>query len=73
MGKLVSGRINKLPQSGITSDRYEFLGVNQAEPDLGDPLIGVSSIGAKPKPISGDVYVLTAYSSKSKSGIGSIR
>ena len=51
MGKLVSGRIKKLPQSGITSDRYEFLGVNQAEPDLGDPLVGVSSIGAKPKPI----------------------
>ena len=73
MGKLVSGRIQKLPQSGITSDRYEFLGVNQAEPDLGDPLVGVSSIGAKPKPISGDVYVLAAYSSKSISGVGSNR
>ena len=73
MGKLVSGRIEKLPQSGITSDRYEFLGVNQAEPDLGDPLVGVSSIGAKPKPISGDVYILAAYSSKSISGVGSNR
>lgn len=73
MGKLVSGRVEKLPQSGITSDRYEFLGLTQAEPDLGDPLVGVSSIGAKPKPISGDVYVLAAYSSKSTSGVSTNR
>ena len=73
MGNLVSGRVKKLPQSGVTSDRYEFLGLTQAEPDLGDPLVGVSSVGAKPKPISGDVYVLAAYSSKSVSGVGSNR
>ena len=54
-----SGRVQKLPQSEITSDRYEFLGLNQAEPDLGDPVVGVSSIGVKPYSGSlSDFYVL---------------
>jgi hypothetical protein len=48
MSKLVSGRVKKLPQSEITSDRYEFLGLEQAEPDLGDPIVGPSSVGANP-------------------------
>jgi hypothetical protein len=59
MSKLVSGRVKKTPQSGITSDRYEFLGLEQAEPDLGDPLIGPSSVGSNPFTGSiSDVYVL---------------
>lgn len=57
MAKLVSGRIRKTPQSGITSDRYQFLGLEQAEPDLGDPLTGPSSISAKPAP-PGTQYLL---------------
>ncbi len=57
MSKLVSGRIKKTPQTGITSDRYQFLGLEQAEPDLGDPQIGVSSVGANPHP-PGDQYLL---------------
>ena len=57
MSKLTSGRVKKLPQSGLTSDRYQFLGLNQAEPDLGDPLVGVSSIVAKPFP-PGNQYVM---------------
>ena len=44
----LSKRVKKIDQSGITSDRYEFLGLDQAEPDLGDPIIGVSSVGANP-------------------------
>lgn len=61
MSKLVSGRVKKLPQSGITSDRYEFLGLEQAEPDLGDPLIGPSSVGANPYTGAiSDVYVLVS-------------
>jgi hypothetical protein len=48
MAKLNSGRVRKTPQSGITSDRYQFLGLEQAEPDLGDPLVGPSSATAKP-------------------------
>ena len=41
MGKYSSGRVKKFDQTGITSDRYEFLGLEQAEPDLGDPIVGV--------------------------------
>ena len=50
MAKYTSGRVKKFPQSGITSDRYEFLGLEQAEPDLGNPVVGVASTGAKPHP-----------------------
>ena len=57
MSILVSGRVRKTPQSGITSDRYQFLGLEQSEPDLGDPLVGPSSIAANPVPV-GDKYIL---------------
>jgi hypothetical protein len=36
------------------------LGLDQAEPDLGDPLVGLSSVGANPAPIGGSKYVLVA-------------
>jgi hypothetical protein len=58
----LSKRVKKKSLTGLTSDRYEFLGLEQAEPDLGDPLVGPSSIGANPIPVSsGEQYVLTAY------------
>jgi hypothetical protein len=57
----LSKRVKKKSQTGLTTDRYEFLGLDQAEPDLGDPLVGLSSIGANPPPIVGNQYVLTAY------------
>ena len=62
MYKYISGRVKKETRTGLTSDRYEFLGLNQAEPDLGDPLVGPSSIGANPSPpsVSGDQYLLVA-------------
>jgi hypothetical protein len=66
MSNLVSGRVEKTPQSGITSDRYEFLGLEQAEPDLGDPIIGPSSTGSNP--FTGNIsdsYVLISDSSGS--------
>ena len=63
MAKLVSGRVKRTPQSGITSDRYEFLGLEQAEPDLGDPLVGPSSVVAKPFP-PGVQYVLANVGGK---------
>ena len=59
MAKLNSGRVIRTPQSGITSDRYQFLGLEQAEPNLGDPLIGPSSITANPIPV-GTPYQLIA-------------
>ena len=54
----LSKRVKKKSQTGLTSDRYEFLGLDQAEPDLGDPLVGPSSIVANPAPIGGIKYVL---------------
>ena len=59
MGKLTSGRVKRTPPSGITSDRYQFLGLEQAEPSLGDPLVGPSSIGANPIKV-GAFYQLAA-------------
>ena len=59
MSKLVSGRVKRTPQSGITSDRYDFLGLEQAEPDLGDPIVGPSSVTGNPAP-PGTQYVLVS-------------
>ena len=56
----ISKRVKKKPQTGLTTDRYQFLGLDQAEPDLGDPLVGLSSVGANPAPIGGSKYVLIA-------------
>ena len=62
MYNYTSGRTKKVSRIGLTSDRYDFLGLNQAEPDLGDPLVGPSSVGANPSPpsVSGDQYLLVA-------------
>jgi len=56
----LSKRVRKKSQTGLTTDRYEFLGLDQAEPDLGDPLVGPSSVAANPAPIGGSKYVLIA-------------
>jgi len=37
MPKYFSGRVKRTPQSGLTSDRYQYLSIEQAEPNLGDP------------------------------------
>ena len=58
----LSKRVKKKPQIGLTTDRYEFLGLDQAEPDLGDPIIGPSSIGANPPPFGSSQYVLVSAS-----------
>jgi hypothetical protein len=77
MGKLRSGRVKRIPQIGITSDRYEFLGLNQAEPNLGDPKVGLSSVGVNPIK-AGAFYQLAAIGEypgerfwSTKVGIGS--
>jgi hypothetical protein len=37
MTKLISGRVAKVPSSNVSSDRYQFLDLSEAEPDLGLP------------------------------------
>jgi hypothetical protein len=48
MAKYLSRRIVTTPLSRLTPDRYNFLGLSQAEPNLGDPLNGFSiPVGAQ--------------------------
>ncbi len=36
--KYISGRVKKTPQDRLKGDRYKYLGLGEAEPNLGDPL-----------------------------------
>ena len=55
-----SKRVIKIAQDGLSTSRYQYLSLPETEPDLGDPIIGPSSIGAKPFP-QGDAYILASY------------
>jgi len=37
MPKYLSGRVKRTPQEKLTEDRYQYLGLDQTEPNLGDP------------------------------------
>ena len=37
MPKYLSGRVKRTPQGSLTTDRYQYLGLDQAEPNIGDP------------------------------------
>ena len=45
--EFLSKRVKKVPVTGLSTTRYQYLALDQAEPDLGDPLVGPSSIGAR--------------------------
>ena len=47
MAKLISGRVKKIPSANVSNTRYQFLKLEEAEPDLGLP--------------SSNGYVLTGY------------
>ena len=53
MPKYLSGRQKRRPQDKLTDDRYQYLGLDQAEPNLSDPLVG-------PSVPSGSQYQLVA-------------
>ena len=53
MPKYVSGRVKRTPQDQLKDDRYDYLNLEQAEPNIGDPLTG------DPVP-SGSQYQLVA-------------
>jgi len=57
-----SKRIKRREKTDLAEDRYRYLSLDQAEPDLGDPLVGPSSIGAKPYPETGQAYILASFS-----------
>jgi hypothetical protein len=56
-----SKRVRKNTQSGLSSTRYKYLSLDEAEPDLGDPVIGPSSTGAKPYPVGADAFILASF------------
>lgn len=37
MGRLLSGRVGLTSAAGLTTDRYSFIGLEQVEPNLGNP------------------------------------
>ena len=53
MPKYISGRIKLRDPGKLTADRYRYLGLDQAEPNLGDPPDGTPPTAAIP---SGERY-----------------
>ena len=53
MVKYLSGRVKRTPQDQLKDDRYQYLNLEQAEPNLSDPLAG-------PTPPPGGQYQLIA-------------
>ena len=43
MPKYLSGRAKRVPQDQLSEDRYRYLGLDQAEPNLSDPLVSPSA------------------------------
>ena len=37
MAKYLSGRVKRTPQDKLSEDRFKYLGLDQAEPNIGDP------------------------------------
>lgn len=66
MAEFLSNRVKKKYGSGISTTRYDFLSLDEAEPDLGNPLVGPSSVGAKPYP-AGGAYILASFAQTDKS------
>jgi len=59
MPKYLSNRFKVTPQSQLNADRYRYLSIENAEPNLGDPLVGPSSVGAKPV-VAGQQYMVVS-------------
>ena len=64
MPKYLSGRSKLTRQSGLSSDRYRYLSIENAEPNLGDPLVGISSVTAKPIPPGQQFIVVSVEGSE---------
>jgi hypothetical protein len=39
MSKILSGKVKKIPSTAVSADRYNFLQLSEAEPDLGVPAV----------------------------------
>jgi hypothetical protein len=65
MSDFLSKRVKKRDPVGLSTTRYEFLSLDEAEPDLGNPLVGPSSIGVKPFP-DGSAFILASFASSTR-------
>lgn len=59
--EFLSKRVKKVPVTGLSTTRYKYLSLDQAEPDLGDPLVGPSSIGARGSYPQRDAFILASF------------
>lgn len=59
--EFLSKRVKKVPNIGLSTTRYKYLSLEQAEPDLGDPLVGPSSVGARGAYPQRDAYILASF------------
>ena len=59
--EFLSKRVKKVPVTGLSTTRYQYLALDQAEPDLGDPLVGPSSVGARGQYPQRDAYILASF------------
>ncbi len=66
MSRLVSGRVKRTPQVAISSERYQFLSLEESEPNLGDPLVGPSSVGLNPFPAEAGYLLVASPSNPGK-------
>ena len=57
MPKYISGRYKKTPQSALTADRYRYLSVGDAEPNLGD----TPTIQGSPDLPVGQQYIVVSF------------
>ena len=55
MSKILSGKVKKIPATAVSADRYNFLQLSEAEPDLGVP--------------SANGYILTSDTSGNRSWV----
>lgn len=71
--KLLSGRVPVTPYSNLTSDRYQFLGLNQAEPSLGaGNANSILTLGAGNTRVWSNTLNITSLSATGQVDLGNI-
>ena len=59
MPKYLSGRVKQSPQSALSTNRYQYLGLDQAEPNFSNPSsLGISDGGSSAAIPAGTRYQL---------------
>jgi hypothetical protein len=71
--KLLSGRVPVTPYSNLTADRYQFLGLNQAEPSLGSGTANsVLTLSTSNTRVWSNTLTLTSLNVSGASNLGDI-